>query len=104
VVLHEFGHAASHAYGDGIHWLSETPEWAAVHELVHPLRAGRGLQRLRRQHRQRVKHYDAPEELFAAGFASWLEGDEALLVLAYGDAGAAAKLKEYFDGVFGPLE
>jgi hypothetical protein len=40
----------------------------------------------------------------ARGFASWLYGDEALLAFVYGDAKAAAKLREYYVGVFGPHE
>jgi pSer/pThr/pTyr-binding forkhead associated (FHA) protein len=103
-VLHEFGHAADDAYGDGIHWLSSTPEFAAVHKAVHQVRRGRGVNQLRRHHRQRNKHYDTPVELFAEGFSAWLQGDEALLAFAYDDAGAAAKLKDYYDRVFGPLE
>ena len=95
VVLHEFGHAADDAYCPGSKWLSDTPEWATVHELV---------QNVRGRHCWRNTHYDTPRELFAEGFASWLLGEEALLAFGYGDAGAAAKLREYYDTVFGPLE
>jgi uncharacterized protein YukE len=94
-VLHEFGHAADHAYGDGTNWLSDTPEWATVHELVRKARRSDPL---------RNRHLDKPREVFAEGFASWLLGDEALRHLANFDAAAAAKLREYYDTVFGPIE
>ncbi|MQY25298.1 FHA domain-containing protein [Nocardia aurantia] len=93
VVWHEFGHAADAAHGTGGRWLSDGPEWMAIHNDM--------MQKL--PHRPGWNsYYKMPSEAFAEAFTAWMHGGtKELKKFTLGDARLAASMKDYFDSVFG---
>lgn len=87
VPLHEFGHAADHAYGN----LSGQQDFANVEQQV---KSAVGTSP------NWNSYYNHPSELWAEGFAAWTRGGNALRNLTAGDANAAQIMKDYFDRIF----
>ncbi|WP_406231573.1 FHA domain-containing protein [Nocardia sp. NBC_01009] len=87
-ILHEFGHAVDQAYADQGRLLSQRDEWKGVHEaLTKALSGQRGW----------ASHHDVPVESFAAAFAAWRSGAEAMRIFTVDHPDLATQVRAYFD-------
>ncbi|WP_169812564.1 FHA domain-containing protein [Nocardia acidivorans] len=91
LVWHEFGHAASHAYGSDDVSLHDQQQWAAIHnDMMISISKHAGWD----------DYYDSRTESFAEAFSAWMVGPEQLKIFARGDARIAERLRDYFEKTF----